>query len=76
MRFFFVFLYHSDKLEDPEISIQDTLLLALLKWFKAFFDWVDSPDCEHCGGEETRFSHMSTDPELLLYTDRVEVKET
>lgn len=62
-----------DKLEDSEISIQDTLLLELLQWFKEdFFSWVDSPECSSCGGK-TDFSHMSTDSSMLVYTDRVEV---
>uniref|UniRef100_A0A6P7FTI1 Peptide-N(4)-(N-acetyl-beta-glucosaminyl)asparagine amidase n=1 Tax=Diabrotica virgifera virgifera TaxID=50390 RepID=A0A6P7FTI1_DIAVI len=62
-----------DKLVDPDLSIQDMLILELLQWFKEeFFEWVDSPACEHCGGV-TVFSHMSTDRELLRYTDRVEL---
>lgn len=60
------------KAEDPEISIQDTMLLSLLKWFKGFFEWVDSPACEKCG-KQTSISHMSEDKKLLVYTDRVEV---
>lgn len=64
-----------DNLEDPDISIQDMMILELLQWFKVdFFVWVDSPPCEFCG-ESTKFSHMSTDPKLLLYTDRVEVSD-
>ncbi|XP_060536330.1 peptide-N(4)-(N-acetyl-beta-glucosaminyl)asparagine amidase [Cylas formicarius] len=60
-------------LGDPNISIQETLLLELLAWFKEdFFSWVDSPDCEQCGGKSA-FSHMSTDPKLLVYTNRVEL---
>ncbi|XP_018571005.1 peptide-N(4)-(N-acetyl-beta-glucosaminyl)asparagine amidase [Anoplophora glabripennis] len=62
-----------NKGEDPEISIQDTLLLELLQWFKEdFFSWVDSPECSSCG-EKTVFSHMSTDSSVLVYTDRVEL---
>ncbi|XP_050498889.1 peptide-N(4)-(N-acetyl-beta-glucosaminyl)asparagine amidase isoform X1 [Diabrotica virgifera virgifera] len=62
-----------NKLVDPDLSIQDMLILELLQWFKEeFFEWVDSPACEHCGGV-TVFSHMSTDRELLRYTDRVEL---
>lgn len=62
-----------NKLEDPEISIQDALLLELLQWFKEdFFSWVDSPECSSCGGK-TDFSHMSTDSSMLVYTDRVEL---
>lgn len=65
----------SGKASDVEISIQDMLILELLAWFKSiFFEWVDSPRCEHCGGTTT-MSHMSTDPELLLYTNRVEVSK-
>lgn len=53
--------------------MQDILILELLEWFKEeFFSWVDSPECTYCGGK-TVFSHMSTDPSLLVYTDRVEV---
>nr|XP_022907320.1 peptide-N(4)-(N-acetyl-beta-glucosaminyl)asparagine amidase-like [Onthophagus taurus] len=60
-------------LEDPNISMQDVLLSELLAWFKNdFFSWVDSPKCEKCDSP-TKFSHMSTDSELLKYTDRVEI---
>ncbi|KAG5876480.1 hypothetical protein JTB14_028954 [Gonioctena quinquepunctata] len=62
-----------NKLKDCELSLQDTLILELLQWFKEeFFEWVDSPECESCG-DETSFSHMSTDSHLLQYTDRVEL---
>ncbi|KAJ8941940.1 hypothetical protein NQ318_013273 [Aromia moschata] len=65
-------LVKKKKLEDLEISIQETLILELLEWFKEeFFSWVDSPTCSKCGGETT-FSHMSTDPSILVYTNRVE----
>ncbi|CAG9861841.1 unnamed protein product [Phyllotreta striolata] len=61
------------KLDDPEISIQDMLILELLRWFKQdFFTWVDSPPCESCG-DPTEFSHMSNDRKLMQYTDRVEL---
>lgn len=66
-------MYVAGDLSDMEISIQDTLILELLSWFKgSFFEWVDSPDCEHCGAQ-TSMSHMSTDSDLLVYTNRVEV---
>lgn len=56
-----------------EIGIQDMLILELLKWFKEeFFTWVDNPDCIKCGNV-TKFSHMCEDPQLLIYTGRVEV---
>lgn len=62
-----------DKLNNIDISIQDMLILELLEWFKEdFFTWVNSPECEHCGSE-TKFSHMSTDKNLLVYTNRVEL---
>ncbi|CAH1164743.1 unnamed protein product [Phaedon cochleariae] len=62
-----------NKLDDPDLSIQDTMILELLRWFKEeFFEWVDSPSCESCGNE-TSFSHMSTDRNHLQYTDRVEL---
>lgn len=63
-----------EKLQDVEVGLQDMLILELLAWFKeSFFTWVDSPDCAKCGGK-TKMSHMSNDPNVLLYTDRVEVK--
>ncbi|XP_017780885.1 PREDICTED: peptide-N(4)-(N-acetyl-beta-glucosaminyl)asparagine amidase [Nicrophorus vespilloides] len=66
-------LVKSGKMEDPLIDIQDALILELLVWFKNdFFEWVDSPDCEKCDSK-TKFSHMSSDPKLLTYTDKVEV---
>lgn len=61
------------KMSDVEISIQDTLILELLSWFKeSFFEWVDTPDCEYCGAR-TKMSHMGTDSDLLVFTNRVEV---
>ncbi|GJQ78291.1 hypothetical protein Trydic_g22132 [Trypoxylus dichotomus] len=61
------------KLDDLEVTIQDMLILELLNWFKNdFFTWVDSPPCENCKGA-TKFSHMSNDPDLLKYTNRVEM---
>lgn len=48
------------------------LLLELLSWFKSTFEWVDSPDCDKCG-ENTKFSHMSQDPQMLVIANRVEV---
>ncbi|XP_023022495.2 N-glycanase Pngl [Leptinotarsa decemlineata] len=61
-----------NKLEDPEISIQDMMVLELLRWFKEdFFVWVDNPECESCGSE-TVFSHVSTERNLELFSDKVE----
>ncbi|KRT83441.1 hypothetical protein AMK59_4192 [Oryctes borbonicus] len=61
------------ELDDLEITIQDMLILELLNWFKNdFFTWVDSPPCENCNGI-SKFSHMSDDPNLLKYTNRVEM---
>ncbi|KAF5292300.1 hypothetical protein FQA39_LY03334 [Lamprigera yunnana] len=61
------------KMEDPNISINDLLLLELLSWFKnEFFTWVDSPDCRFCSGTTT-FYNMSNDPKLMVYTQRVEM---
>ncbi|KAJ8925931.1 hypothetical protein NQ315_009783 [Exocentrus adspersus] len=62
-----------NKLKDPDFSMQDMLILELLEWFKEdLFSWVDSPSCSSCDGK-TEFSHMSTDPDVLVYTDRVEL---
>ncbi|CAG9766301.1 unnamed protein product [Ceutorhynchus assimilis] len=62
-----------NKLEEPNISIQDMMIIELLQWFKTdFFVWVDSPVCENCF-DTTQFSHMSTDRDLLVHTDRVEM---
>lgn len=59
--------------EDVDVSLQDMLILELLSWFKNdFFTWVDTLDCEYCGGK-TVFSHMTSDPKLKVHTDRVEV---
>lgn len=64
-----------EKLNDLEVGLQDMLILELLAWFKeSFFTWVDSPDCGKCGNK-TKMSHMSNDPNILVYTDRVEVKK-
>nr|CAI5816884.1 unnamed protein product [Callosobruchus analis] len=58
---------------DVSVSLQDMLILELLSWFKIdFFTWVDCMECEYCKGE-TIYSHMSTDPQLLVYTERVEL---
>ncbi|ERL88783.1 hypothetical protein D910_06165 [Dendroctonus ponderosae] len=68
-------LQKQSKLNQVElpVSIQEMLILELLRWFKEdFFTWVDSPLCENCQGEST-FSHMATDPNLNAYTKRVEV---
>ncbi|KYB26414.1 peptide-N(4)-(N-acetyl-beta-glucosaminyl)asparagine amidase [Tribolium castaneum] len=63
----------NERVQDPEFSVQDMLLIELLKWFKEeFFSWVDSPGCEKCGGN-TAMSHMSSDKTDLVYTSRVEV---
>ncbi|KAJ3659594.1 hypothetical protein Zmor_011277 [Zophobas morio] len=62
-----------EKMQDPEFSIQDMLLIELLTWFKEeFFSWVDTPLCNSCGGK-TVMSHMSSDRADLVYTSRVEV---
>lgn len=58
--------------EDLDVTIQEMLLLELLAWFKQNFEWVDSPDCDYCGNE-TKFSHMSSDRKLLEHASRVEV---
>nr|CAH7728170.1 unnamed protein product [Callosobruchus chinensis] len=66
-------LAKTDQSLDIDVSLQDMLILELLSWFKNdFFTWVDCMECEHCGGE-TAFSHMSTDPKHLVYTERVEL---
>ncbi|VEN59222.1 unnamed protein product [Callosobruchus maculatus] len=66
-------LAKKDQSLDVDVSVQDMLILELLSWFKNdFFTWVDCMECEHCGGE-TAFSHMSTDPKHLVYTERVEL---
>ncbi|CAH1965984.1 unnamed protein product [Acanthoscelides obtectus] len=66
-------LSKKDKLLDVDVSLQDMIILELLSWFKNyFFTWVDCMECKHCGGE-TAFSHMSTDPKLLVYTERIEL---
>uniref|UniRef100_A0AAR5PYV4 Peptide-N(4)-(N-acetyl-beta-glucosaminyl)asparagine amidase n=2 Tax=Dendroctonus ponderosae TaxID=77166 RepID=A0AAR5PYV4_DENPD len=68
-------LQKQSKLNQVElpVSIQEMLILELLRWFKEdFFTWVDSPLCENCQGEST-FSHMATDPNLNAYTKRVEM---
>lgn len=58
-------------MSDPNISLQDMLILELLQWFKEdFFTWVNTPPCDNCGGK-TNFSHF--DNKLLEYADRIEV---
>ncbi|KAF7267653.1 hypothetical protein GWI33_019142 [Rhynchophorus ferrugineus] len=60
-------------LSDPNISVQDMLILEILQWFKEeFFTWVNSPPCDSCGGK-TNFSHFDKDSKLLEYADRVEM---
>ncbi|KAK4884186.1 hypothetical protein RN001_000457 [Aquatica leii] len=60
-------------LEDPNISMQDLILLELLSWFKHdFFKWVDNPACEFCNGKTT-YSHMNNDPKLMVHTQRIEM---
>ncbi|XP_050295790.1 peptide-N(4)-(N-acetyl-beta-glucosaminyl)asparagine amidase [Anthonomus grandis grandis] len=62
-----------NKLPEPDVSLQDLLLLELLQWFnEEFFTWVDSPDCEKCQGS-SQFSHMSQDKSHFIYTNRVEM---
>lgn len=63
----------AEKQPDLEFSLQDFLLVELLGWFKGdFFTWVDAPPCAKCQGV-TQLSHMSSDPNDLVYTGRVEV---
>jgi peptide-N4-(N-acetyl-beta-glucosaminyl)asparagine amidase len=62
-----------EKLQDPEFSVQDMLLLELLTWFKEeFFSWVNSPACSSCG-KSTTAAGMSSDQKDLTFTSRVEV---
>ena len=43
-----------------ETNLDDCLLLELLDWFKkSFFQWVDSPPCDTCGGR-TRHAGSTT----------------
>lgn len=71
----FIIILFVEKLKHVELALQDMLILELLTWFKeSFFTWVDSPDCKKCGNK-TKMSHMSNDPNLLQYTDRVEVND-
>ncbi|XP_057664016.1 peptide-N(4)-(N-acetyl-beta-glucosaminyl)asparagine amidase [Diorhabda carinulata] len=58
-------------LPEPNISLQDTLIHELLRWFKEdFFDWVNTLPCEFCRGE-TVMSHVTSNPHM--YADRVEM---
>lgn len=43
--------------EGPDLCFEISLLLELMDWFKnSFFQWVDVPQCDYCGGE-TKYSH-------------------
>ncbi|XP_014365605.2 peptide-N(4)-(N-acetyl-beta-glucosaminyl)asparagine amidase [Papilio machaon] len=40
------------EVEGDDLSFELALLLELMAWFKnEFFEWIDKPECEFCGGE-------------------------
>ncbi|XP_022112857.2 peptide-N(4)-(N-acetyl-beta-glucosaminyl)asparagine amidase [Pieris rapae] len=46
--------------KEEELSYDIALLMELIGWFKhKYFSWVDSPQCETCGGP-TKFYHSTT----------------
>ncbi|KAK7116402.1 peptide-N(4)-(N-acetyl-beta-glucosaminyl)asparagine amidase-like [Littorina saxatilis] len=55
-------------------DLNDCILLELLSWFKkSFFQWVDSPPCESCGGSTHHAGSTSpTEEEELWGGSRVE----
>ncbi|XP_067001284.2 peptide-N(4)-(N-acetyl-beta-glucosaminyl)asparagine amidase isoform X1 [Anabrus simplex] len=59
--------------KEQDIDIMELLLMELLAWFKnSFFSWVDAPQCNFCCSE-TKFAGLSSNPEELRETKRVEV---
>lgn len=40
--------------KDPSWGYEDHLVMALLKWFKKTFQWVNNAHCDKCGCSETR----------------------
>ena len=47
---------------------QDIFLLELLNWFKKeFFQWVDSPKCDHCQGATENIGIEDPTPDELLW---------
>lgn len=55
-----------------EWSMEDCLVISMLKWFKTWFQWVNAPPCTKCGCTEMRGPQTSKPlPEELKYGARV-----
>lgn len=53
-----------------EGGFEDHLVMALLKWFKPWFKWVNSPECDRCGGETKPQGAEPPTPEEAKYGAR------
>ena len=56
------------------VDLQDMFLLELLAWFKqTFFDWVNAPKCDGCGGSMQAAGMVEPTPQELRWgASRVE----
>eukprot|EP00698_Gefionella_okellyi_P025547 TRINITY_DN9402_c0_g1_i2.p1 TRINITY_DN9402_c0_g1~~TRINITY_DN9402_c0_g1_i2.p1 ORF type:complete len:627 (-),score=102.53 TRINITY_DN9402_c0_g1_i2:482-2362(-) len=52
---------------EPLPDAQDELLRQLLHWFKGWFQWVNSPPCDHCGSATAGVGATQATPEEQRY---------
>ncbi|GBP13953.1 Peptide-N(4)-(N-acetyl-beta-glucosaminyl) asparagine amidase [Eumeta japonica] len=58
--------------KETDLNFDIAFLIELLEWYKhSFFKWVDSPDCQNCGGRTTY--KRNTTMKMETETCRVEV---